>query len=169
MSEEQPISARGSAGSEGLRFDRRFFLTWLARGSAAAAIAAVFAQAIRFLSFQPPSSESTILPLGQPGNYPRNSLVYMAEARVYVGHDAKGLYALDAVCPHLGCLVKRNEDEEGGFICPCHDSLFDQEGRALSGPATQPLQHLHLWFDAEQNQLLVDRSEAVEPTARLIV
>jgi Rieske Fe-S protein len=168
MSKDNPIRESGSASSKGLRFNRRSFLTWLARGSVAAAVTAVAAQTVRFLSFQPPSSESSILPLGQPDSYPRNSLIYMAEARVYVGHDSDGLYALDAVCPHLGCLVQRNE-EEGGFICPCHDSLFDEAGQALSGPATRPLQHLHLWFDSEQNQLLVDRSEAVEPAVRLVV
>lgn len=169
MTEEYPRRDSGSTSSKGLRFNRRSFLTWLARGSVAAAVTAVAAQTVRFLSFQPPSSESSILPLGQPDSYPRNSLVYVAEARVYVGRDRDGLYALDAVCPHLGCLVQRNEDEEGGFICPCHDSLFDEEGQALSGPATRPLQHLHLWFDTEQNQLLVDRSEAVAPAVRLVI
>ncbi len=78
-----------------------------------------------------------------------------------------GFVALSSVCPHLGCLVELNEDD--GFICPCHDSLFDDKGRALSGPATQPLQHLYLWFDQEQGQLLVDRSEPVEPVVRLII
>jgi cytochrome b6-f complex iron-sulfur subunit len=167
MSKDHHAPERGATERKGLRFDRRSFLSLLARGSVAAAVTAVVAQTIRFLSFQPPGSASSIMPLGQPDGYPRGSLVYLAEARVYVGHDGAGLYALDAVCPHLGCLVKLHED--GGFICPCHDSLFDIEGRALSGPATRPLQHLHLWFDQEQGQLLVDRSEPVEPAVRLIL
>jgi cytochrome b6-f complex iron-sulfur subunit len=164
--QEDHLTPEQASDNEGApRFNRRSFLTWLARGSVAAAVTGVVAQAVRFLSFQPPSSESSIMPLGQPDSYPRNSLIYVAEARVYVGHDSDGLYALDAVCPHLGCLVQL--DEEGGFKCPCHDSLFDEEGRALSGPATRPLQHLHLWFDPEQGQLLVDRSAQVEPAVRL--
>jgi Rieske Fe-S protein len=72
---------------------------------------------------------------------------------------------VDAVCPHLGCLVKLSE--EGGFICPCHDSRFDAEGQVLNGPATQPLHHLHLWFNEEEGQLYVDRAKPVEPTVRL--
>jgi len=167
MSRDHHTPEQAAASRKGLRFDRRSFLTLLARGSVAAAATAVVAQAIRFLSFQPPGSESSIVPLGQPDAYPRHSLVYSAEARVYVGHDDNGLYALDAVCPHLGCLVEPNEG--GGFMCPCHDSLFDPEGRALSGPATRALEHLHLWFDQEEGQLLVDRSEPVEPTVRLII
>ncbi len=167
MSEDRQTPEQETAGRKGLRFNRRSFLTFLARGSVAAAATAATVQTIRFLAFEPPSSESSIVPLGQPDSYPRRSLVYVAEARVYVGNDGTGLYALDAVCPHLGCLVEPNED--GGFMCPCHDSIFDQEGHALSGPATRPLQHLYLWFDAEQGQLFVDRSEPVNPEVRLII
>jgi cytochrome b6-f complex iron-sulfur subunit len=167
MSEDHHTPEQEMASRKGPRLGRRSFLTWLARGSAAAAITAAVAQTIRFLSFQPPASESTIVPLGQPDSYPRRTLLYVAEARVYVGNDGTGLYAVDAVCPHLGCLVEPHED--GGFMCPCHDSLFDEEGRPLSGPATGPLQYLHLWFDEEQGQLLVDRSEPVNPDVRLIL
>lgn len=167
MSKDRKNPEQSGKASRGLRFNRRSFLTLLAQGSVAAATTAVVAQTIRFLSFQPPGSDSTIVPLGQPDSYPRNALVYVAEARVYIGRDREGLYAVDAVCPHLGCLVEPSED--GGFMCPCHDSLFDGEGRALSGPANRPLQHLHLWFDQEQGQLLVDRSEPVEPAVRLTV
>lgn len=167
MSQKDHASEQGTACKKGLRFDRRSFLTWLGRGSVAAALTAAAAQTVRFLSFKPPASESSIVPLGQPDSYPFGALVYIAEARVYVGHDGDGLYALDAVCPHLGCLVQPHED--GGFMCPCHDSLFDDQGHALSGPATQPLRHLHLWFDEEQGQLLVDRSEPVAPAVRLII
>jgi cytochrome b6-f complex iron-sulfur subunit len=167
MAEEQHTSDQKVEGKTGRRLNRRSFLTLLAQGSVAAAITAAVVQSIRFLSFQPPDSESSIVPLGQPDSYPRKSLTYVAEARIYLGHDGDGLYALDAVCTHLGCLVEPHED--GGFMCPCHDSLFDDEGRALSGPATKPLQHLYLWFDEEQGQLLVDRSEPVEPVVRLII
>jgi Rieske Fe-S protein len=167
MSKDHHTAEQEAESNKGSRVNRRSFLALLAQGSVAAAITAVVVQTVRFLGFQPPDSESSIVPLGGPDNYEPDSLLYVAEARVYIGRDANGLYALDAVCPHLGCLVEPNE--EGGFMCPCHDSLFDDEGRALSGPATQPLQHLYLWFDAEQGQLFVDRSEPVEPEVRLII
>lgn len=147
--------------------NRRRFLTLVAQGSLVTVVVAAASQVVRFLAFQPPNSASTILPVGQPDTYPRGSVAYVAEARVYVGHDGEGLYAVDAVCTHLGCLVEQGE--EGGFICPCHDSRFDSEGRVLTGPATQPLRHLYLWLDPEQGQLFVDRSEPVEPTMRLIL
>ncbi len=37
-------------------------------------------------------------------------------------------------CPHMGCRLKYNPDEES-FDCPCHGSRFDKEGRLLDGPA----------------------------------
>lgn len=145
--------------------DRRRFLTLLAQGSVAGAVIAAVGQVVRFLSYQPPSSASNILPVGQPDNFLDNSLVYIAGARVYVGRDGDGLYAVDAVCTHLGCLVEQAEG--GGFICPCHGSRFDVQGRPETGPATQPLRYLDLWLDQEEGQLLVDRATPVEPTVRL--
>ena len=167
MSRDHHTAEQGVESSKGGRVNRRSFLTLLGQGSVAAAVTAVVVQTVRFLGFQPPASESSVVPLGGPDTFEPDTAVYVAEARVYVGYDDNGLYALDAVCPHLGCLVEPNE--EGGFMCPCHDSLFDQDGRALSGPATQPLQHLYLWYDEDQGQLLVDRSEPVDPAVRVIV
>jgi cytochrome b6-f complex iron-sulfur subunit len=148
------------------RLDRRELLTWLTKGSLAAAAALTIGQVIRFLSFQPPNTDSAVVPVGQPGDYPPGALVYVAQARVYVGHDEQGLYALDAVCTHLGCLV--DQDKSGGFVCPCHGSHFDAQGQALNGPATEPLRYLYLWLD-QDGQLMVDRTQRTEPTARLIV
>jgi cytochrome b6-f complex iron-sulfur subunit len=146
------------------RFDRRRFLALLAQGSVAAAAIAAASQVIRFLSYEPPGSASSILPIGQPDAIARNSLVYVADARIYVGRDRDGLYAVDAVCTHLGCLVELAE--EGGFVCPCHDSRFDTQGKPNAGPATKPLRYLHLWVD-EEGQVRVDRDQAVETTDRL--
>lgn len=125
----------------------------------------VVGQIARFLSFEPPNSGAAIMAIGRPADYPQSSPTYIAEARCYVGRDRAGMYAIDAVCPHLGCLVLLGE--EGGFVCPCHDSRFDPQGKAEIGPATQPLRHLQLWYDAEAGQLMVDRGEAVDPAVRL--
>jgi cytochrome b6-f complex iron-sulfur subunit len=153
----------GKPNVESDRLNRRRFLTWLTRGSLAATVALAIGQAVRFLSFQPPNGGSTVIPVGQPGDYPPGALVYVAEARTYVGHDEEGLYALDAVCTHLGCLV---EWRKGGFVCPCHGSDFDAVGQAQTGPATKPLRYLYLSLD-QDGQLMVDRAQSVEPAARL--
>jgi Rieske Fe-S protein len=156
----------GETRAAAARLDRRRFLSWLTRGSLVAAAVATAGQAIRFLAYEPPSEASEVIPLGQLSNYPLASVVYVAEARVYVGRDRGGLYAMDAVCTHLGCLVQQGD--EGGFVCPCHNSAFDDLGNALNGPATKPLRFLYIWLD-EESTLTVDRSKAVEPSTRLQV
>ncbi|HEY3131607.1 MAG TPA: FAD-dependent oxidoreductase, partial [Acidobacteriota bacterium] len=45
--------------------------------------------------------------------------------------DAAGtLHERSAVCPHLGCIVSWNS-EENSWDCPCHGSRFDPEGNIL--------------------------------------
>ena len=44
-------------------------------------------------------------------------------------------------CPHLGCGYRWfPQDRE--FKCPCHASIFDIDGKVLSGPAPRPLDTL---------------------------
>ena len=38
-------------------------------------------------------------------------------------------------CPHMGCALKWNEEEQS-WDCPCHGSRFTAEGKLLDGPAT---------------------------------
>jgi cytochrome b6-f complex iron-sulfur subunit len=156
----------GESDAGSARLNRRSFLTWLTRGSLAAAALAALGQTLRFLAYEPPGAVSDVIALGLPSNFPPASLVYVADARVYVGRDRGGLWAMDAVCTHLGCLVQQGE--EGGFVCPCHNSGFDSQGNALNGPATKPLRFLYLWLD-EESTLTVDRSRSVEPSTRLRV
>jgi cytochrome b6-f complex iron-sulfur subunit len=47
-------------------------------------------------------------------------------------------YAISAVCSHLRCTVDW-VDERSRFICPCHGSEYDPEGKVLQGPAPRPL------------------------------
>lgn len=147
------------------RITRRRFLIAVTHGSLATALVAAAYQVVRFLAYQPPSVSNTVFAVGRPEDYPPGALVYVGEARAYIGHDPGGLYALDAVCSHLGCLVEKGD--KAGFVCPCHDSRFDVYGQVMAGPAAQPLRPLCLRFDQDQGQLFIDRSEMVAPTARL--
>ena len=42
------------------------------------------------------------------------------------------------ICTHLGCGY-RWDDGVQKFLCPCHGSAFDRNGRVLGGPAPRPL------------------------------
>jgi ubiquinol-cytochrome c reductase iron-sulfur subunit len=52
------------------------------------------------------------------------------------------------VCTHLGCVPQQRAANgvatagswwTGGFICPCHQSAFDNTGRVVRGPAPRDL------------------------------
>lgn len=51
-----------------------------------------------------------------------------------VGHKVT-----DAKCPHLGCALAYNPEEDS-FDCPCHGSRFKTDGTLLNGPANQNLE-----------------------------
>ncbi|MCA1905936.1 MAG: Rieske 2Fe-2S domain-containing protein [Desulfarculus sp.] len=79
--------------------------------------------------------------------------------------DAKGLYALSLVCPHLGCRpVWRGEEER--FLCPCHGSAFAPDGRRLMGPAPRGL--TGLWVEIDRHgHAWVDPKRGVDASRRL--
>jgi cytochrome b6-f complex iron-sulfur subunit len=88
------------------------------------------------------------------------------EYRLWVYSDAGGLYAISAICTHLGCTVAAQEG--GGFFCPCHGSRFSPSGAVIAGPAPRPLVHLEL-FVSPDGQLVVDQQKEVGPQVRLKV
>ncbi|MFY9268329.1 MAG: ubiquinol-cytochrome c reductase iron-sulfur subunit [Candidatus Manganitrophaceae bacterium] len=45
------------------------------------------------------------------------------------------------ICTHLGCGYRWSEGDQK-FLCPCHNSIFDLEGKVLAGPAPRPLDTL---------------------------
>ncbi|NIN72238.1 MAG: Rieske 2Fe-2S domain-containing protein [Gemmatimonadetes bacterium] len=55
--------------------------------------------------------------------------------------DADDFIALSSTCPHLGCQV-RWEEQNDRFFCPCHNGVFDPTGRAIAGPPGEAGQFL---------------------------
>jgi Rieske Fe-S protein len=41
-------------------------------------------------------------------------------------------------CTHLGCRVNWKGDQQA-YVCPCHDAIFDLDGKVLGGPPPRPL------------------------------
>lgn len=46
---------------------------------------------------------------------------------------ADDFIALSSTCPHLGCQV-RWEAQNNRFFCPCHNGVFDPNGVGIGGP-----------------------------------
>ena len=70
-------------------------------------------------------------------------------------------YAIGTTCTHLGCTVAW-QSEQKRFVCPCHGSQYDDQGRVVHGPARRPLGLLTVVV--KQNQVrLVSHAPAIDP------
>ncbi|MGQ0613375.1 MAG: ubiquinol-cytochrome c reductase iron-sulfur subunit [Planctomycetaceae bacterium] len=47
--------------------------------------------------------------------------------------EAADFLALSSTCPHLGCQVHW-ESQNNRFFCPCHNGVFDPSGKGIGGP-----------------------------------
>jgi menaquinol-cytochrome c reductase iron-sulfur subunit len=69
---------------------------------------------------------------------------------VYVTHSAGGkVEVLSAICPHLGCTVSWQAGQDR-FVCPCHGSEFDADGKHIAGPSPRNMDRLPLRVDNGQ-------------------
>lgn len=117
----------------------------------------------RFLGYQPTPAAPVRFTLNPVRDYPASSVTPIPQAKAWLIQDEAGLYAVSAICTHLGCLVSRADSE---FECPCHGSQYDLAGNVLRGPARQPLNHLELRLSPE-GQVVLDTSVVVPPSQRL--
>ena len=62
-------------------------------------------------------------------------------ARRGPGNNVNDFLALSSTCPHLGCRVHW-EPQNNRFFCPCHNGVFNPEGKALEGPPAKANQEL---------------------------
>ncbi|ACB52306.1 cytochrome b6-f complex Rieske iron-sulfur subunit, plastoquinol--plastocyanin reductase [Crocosphaera subtropica ATCC 51142] len=62
---------------------------------------------------------------------------------VVEGENAIADYGINAVCTHLGCVVPWNASEDK-FICPCHGSQYNAQGKVVRGPAPLSLALAHV-------------------------
>ena len=78
---------------------------------------------------------------------------------VFMVRDENNLiYAIKAVCTHLGCTPNWLE-AENKFKCPCHGSGFYRTGINYEGPAPRPLERYRIVV-ADDGQLLIDKTQS---------
>jgi cytochrome b6-f complex iron-sulfur subunit len=125
-------------------------------GIAACAVAAVGSGVVTLdymkpkVLFEPP----TTFVAGSPLDYSEGVVRFNKEKKAFVIGTSGGVYALSAVCTHLGCIARFKSDEKV-IACPCHGSRFDLEGNVIHGTAPRPLPWLDVTEDAQGN-LVVD-------------
>ncbi len=57
---------------------------------------------------------------------------------VWLLKDKGTLTAFNPHCTHLGCPYRWDPDKNL-FLCPCHNGVYDKNGRVVSGPPPRPL------------------------------
>ena len=121
--------------------------------------------AVRFLLPNVLFEPSLLFKAGKPADFPNDSVTFMEEERVFVVRQGNTFRCLSAICTHLGCTVDRADH---GYHCPCHGSVFDDQGNVKSGPAPRPLE----WFLvtlSKDSRLLVDKNQRVNPDKYLVL
>jgi Rieske Fe-S protein len=125
--------------------DRRGFLGWVLGGVGLLVSYAVFAgYAIAYLFPVRPPEQVRRLFVGRREDFPpgaTRSFVDPKARTLLIRADADGIRAFDTRCPHLGCKVHW-EPEEDRFFCPCHQGVFNRDGVAVSGPPADAGQSL---------------------------
>lgn len=146
---------------------RRDFLEKLGKLSFFAAFGGIFASTMRFMLPNVLYEPSTKFAIGTPDDFPPDSATFLEDGRMYLFRRPEGLFAISAICTHLGCNV-RWEEQSDGFECPCHGSSFDKNGKNISGPAPKPLRWLKLTMDSDR-KLIVDTGKEIDKDFRLEV
>jgi len=70
---------------------------------------------------------------------PVNGAIVFKNLKTAIINQEGKTFALSISCTHLGCTLNISGNK---FICPCHGSEFDLEGRVIKGPAMRDLKQL---------------------------
>jgi Rieske Fe-S protein len=81
------------------------------------------------------------LAVGDTVNYESPAGAKIVIARQADKGTVEDFVALSRVCPHLGCQVHW-EQHNNRFFCPCHNGVFDPNGKPISGPPADAGQSL---------------------------
>jgi len=121
-------------------------------------VASFLVGSLRFMFPRVLFEPSPVFKAGYPDDYPVGvvNTNYVKEKRVWIVRNEEGIYAIIAICTHLGC-TPRWLDAENKFKCPCHGSGFTREGVNFEGPAPRPLERCQVTL-AEDGQILINKS-----------
>lgn len=85
------------------------------------------------------------------------------DTRVWLRRSSDGLSSVEtncilSTCTHLGCEVGYDK-KSGEWICPCHGSRYNQEGKPVHGPANKPLARLEVMETKDAYVVRLDGSK----------
>ncbi len=136
---------------------RRDFLGLAALGTAIISSLAVLAGTFRMFKPNVRYEESTKFKIGKAEDFPIGIVKKLDDKGVFIFSKDDGLYAISAICTHLGCLVNQ---VDWGFQCPCHGSRYNEHGKVIRGPAPRSLEWLEI-SEAVDGSLEVDTAKSI--------
>lgn len=128
---------------KGTVMHRRSFLDFLLGATVIVAIGGIINTLVRYLW---PTEEiigggkasgTTSLPLSEIPVGDAKTVRHKGKPYVVVRQATK-VYAVNAICTHLGCIVYWDSSIKQ-LACPCHTAFFDLNGNVITGPAPSPL------------------------------
>ncbi len=114
----------------------------------------------RFIQFLMPDVAekkfSEIL-LGRVDDFKGSSakFVDVAGKQVALLETDQGFSAFSRKCTDLGCLISW-DDSKDQFICPCHQGVFDRNGKNIAGPPPRPLDRFEVVKKGENIYIKVE-------------
>jgi cytochrome b6-f complex iron-sulfur subunit len=137
---------------------RRRLFTRVGWGSFDAFVGSLVLASVRFLFPRVLYEPSPKFLAGKPEDYKVGdiSIRFKKSQRVWMIRNSEGMYALIAICTHLGC-TPIWQDSEARFKCPCHGSVFLLDGENVAGPAPVPLYRATIALDLKGN-LVVNKA-----------
>jgi cytochrome b6-f complex iron-sulfur subunit len=144
---------------------RRSILTWASIGSFFTSMGVALAGALRLPNPTVSPGPLRRFKIGAPELYPVGSETHLEKENVFVFRDEQGVFAVSAVCTHLGCIVARSQQ---GFACPCHGSKFNHKGDVTGGPAPRALPWLAVG-QAADGDLVIYAEREVDPGTKFKV
>lgn len=106
--------------------------------------------------YEPPTS----FKVGKPEDFPPGVVDtrFKDEFGVWIVNNEGQLYALIAICTHLGC-PPNWLDAQNKFKCPCHGSGYYKSGINFEGPTPRPLERAKISVSPEDGQIVVDKAQ----------
>jgi len=140
------------------QISRRKFLKILGWGAFWSAIVATVGGTLKFFSPNVIYEESSIFEIGYPNDYPKGvSSKWVESQKVLIVKEDNIMYALLAVCTHLGCIPEWSKSDFV-FKCNCHGSGFYSSGINFEGPAPRALSRVKIAFN-DNGQILIDKNK----------
>ena len=181
MADNFPAGTDGECADDVAQPPRRRLLSLLTTIGAAVGLTAAYGSLAaamgRFLFPARPPARGWMFVVQEHRLKTGESLLYRTPAGATVnvarqGGDssAEAFVALSSVCPHLGCQVHW-EPQNNRFFCPCHNGVFAPDGTGIGGPPGDAGQSLPRYPLKVEDGLLfieVDQTEIASGPGRVL-